>query len=84
MQKDPNFRVRQHIVDILATCEETIVPVVQRFLFDKNAQVQNSALIHICHRISPRSFTIKQRIHILNKCFADSGGKAFVDLYFNI
>ncbi|KAG8201822.1 hypothetical protein JTE90_027302 [Oedothorax gibbosus] len=71
LESDPNPRVRQNIVSIIAACEETIVPITKRFLFDKNAAVRNAALLHICNRISPRSFSTKQRIMILKQCFSD-------------
>ncbi|GFT76901.1 condensin complex subunit 3, partial [Nephila pilipes] len=71
MQNDPNPRVRQITVSIVAACEETIIPITKRFLYDKNANVRNAALLHICNRISPRSFTTTQRIMILQQCFND-------------
>ena len=74
METDPNPRVRQNILEIIAACEETIIPVTRRFLHDVNSLVRNSALLHICHRISPRSYTTEHRILILNQCFYDSYG----------
>ncbi|GIY95236.1 condensin complex subunit 3 [Caerostris extrusa] len=71
MQHDPNPRVRQFAVSVVAACEETIIPITNRFLYDKNANVRNAALLHICNRISPRSFTTIQRIVILKQCFSD-------------
>ncbi|KFM69572.1 Condensin complex subunit 3, partial [Stegodyphus mimosarum] len=53
LQNDPNARVRQNIVEILAACEETLLPLTGRFLYDQNANVRNAALLHICDRISP-------------------------------
>ncbi|GFY51265.1 condensin complex subunit 3 [Trichonephila inaurata madagascariensis] len=71
MENDPNPRVRQITVSIVAACEETIIPITKRFLYDKNANVRNAALLHICNRISARSFTTAQRIMILKHCFSD-------------
>ncbi|KAF8763193.1 Condensin complex subunit 3 like protein [Argiope bruennichi] len=71
MENDPNPLVRKTTVSIVAACEETIIPITKRFLYDKNANVRNAALLHICNRISPRSFTTKQRIMILKQCFSD-------------
>ncbi|CAL1268798.1 unnamed protein product [Larinioides sclopetarius] len=71
MQNDPNPLVRKTTVSIVAACEETIIPITKRFLYDKNANVRNAALLHICNRISPRSFTTWQRIMILKQCFSD-------------
>ncbi|XP_042897083.1 condensin complex subunit 3 isoform X1 [Parasteatoda tepidariorum] len=71
MQHDPYPHVRQNIVSIIAACEETIIPIANRFLYDKHPGVRNAALLHICKRIGPRSFAPAQRILILHRCFTD-------------